>query len=51
MARVRGIVVDSRYLVKGDVAERAEFKKATRAEGSYLGVAVSGHTPSTNRLY
>ncbi len=27
MARVRGIVVDSQYLVKGDVAERAEFNK------------------------
>lgn len=33
MARVRGTVVDSQYLVKGDAAEQAEFNKQPKLRG------------------
>ena len=33
MARVRGIVIDSQYLVKSDAAEQAEFNKQPELRG------------------
>jgi hypothetical protein len=51
MARVRGIVADSQYLVKGGVVERAKFNKQPELRGYVSVMAVLGHTPLTNRLY